>query len=578
MGMREEALKELARRELARREQARSGKPEIVEEMHPDVSFADRAIVKNFAQSPDKGAKYIKQQNPNLETRVYDGRVLVKDRNATKWNVLDPEGFDIEDISDIGYDVASGVAQAVALPTTGILGSAAAGAGAEALRQSLGAAAGIDQDLGEAAGDVALAGTLGGLIPAAGKAITPAAKKIAGLASQKAPAALSKIGRQSKEEIQTLQDNLGNLKMIEKEGVTPYVENIRGQAVEAVEDVTRKAGEDISNIISNTGAVNIAPAKEILRKRIDKLLKNYEANPTGTAADDLKAATDLYNEKFGLRDEVSGELFTEEIAPGVNLAIKETDDIVDASTAWTIKKDLQGASKSYNMQDDAFKSRHAKASSYQSQRTADSFLEAERKLNDQLDIASNGKIKEANKIYAEQKSLENDIKPIFKSVEKLERSLRTLGSDSNKVKAELLSYLDGNYGTNLIEASNKIRMANTFGKGSKNLEGLNVTSVTEQTPLSSLLGGIGGVIGWKTGTGQGAVAGAALGQALGKKLSSPKAIRKYVEGIVRTDKYAKVMDAKTKKWLQEELYKRITKGRALTEAVKASERITEDRG
>jgi hypothetical protein len=40
MGMREEALKELARRELARREQARSGKPEIVEEMHPDVSFA----------------------------------------------------------------------------------------------------------------------------------------------------------------------------------------------------------------------------------------------------------------------------------------------------------------------------------------------------------------------------------------------------------------------------------------------------------------------------------------------------------------------------------------------------------
>lgn len=580
MGMREEAMRELARRELARREQAKSSTPEVIEEMHPEVSWQDRAIVKNFSQSPEKSANYLKKHNPQLDTRVWDGRVLVKGKNETQWRPLDPdaEGFDglgefARDIGDVGYDVLSGVGQALALPAGGIVGSGIAGAGAEALRQGIGSAIGIDNELGQAAQDVALTGAIGAAVPAIGKAITPTVQKAAEKGLEYAPAVLSKIGGQSKQQVQTLADNLGDLKVMDKKGISGFVDNTRQQALEAVESATRKAGEDIGSIVDSVESVDISPVKQQIKARIEDLKKQFERTRNPATADDLGAAIDNFNSHFGKLDDAGGLSNVDEFG----MSLDEIPDIVSGRAAFDLKQNLKGVSKSFNESDAAFKSRFPKSSSTNTKMTAKSFGDAEMAINDVMEEASGGQIKQANKIYAQQQALQDELAPALKSKEKLANALRTLGTDSNRTKAELLDYLDKNYGTNLIQASNKLNMANTFGEGAKNIGGLDVTEITKQTPFSTLLGTIGGVAGWGAGSGFAAAGGVALGQAVGKKMSSPAAIRKYVETLVRTDKYAKVMDKKTKEWLKKELYKKINKGDALREAIKASQKISEER-
>lgn len=576
MGMREEALKEMARRELAKREQSRTGTPNIIEETHPEVSAADRAIVKNFSTNPEKSARYLEKNNPQLETRVWDGRVLVKSKGAKEWNALDPDtGFFssdfLADVGDVAYDVASGVGQALALPAGGIVGSGVAGAGAEALRQGIGSMAGIEDNI--SGGDIALSGTLGAAIPAIGKVAAPTVSKIAQKGLEKAPAVLSKIGGQSKQQVQTLADNLGDLKVMDKKGISGFVEGTRQQALEAVENATQKAGQDIGAIVDSVESVNISPVKAQVKARIEDLKEQFKRTRNPATADDLGAAIDNFNSHFGKLDEAGGLSNVDEFG----MSLTEIPDIVSGRAAFDLKQNLKGVSKSFNESDAAFKSRFPKSSSTNTKRTAKAFGDAEMAINDVMEEASGGQIKQANKIYAQQQSLQDDIAPALKSKDKLANALRTLGTDSNRTKAELLDYLDKNYGTNLIQASNKLNMANTFGKGAKNIGGLDVTEIAKQTPLSTLLGTVGGVAGWGAGSGFAAAGGLALGQALGKKLSSPAAIRKYVNTLIRTDKYSRVMDKKTKDWLKGELYKRLNKGDALREAIKASQKISEER-
>jgi hypothetical protein len=177
MGMRQQAMKEMARREMARRQSSVNDTPNIVEETHDDVSIADRAIIKNFGQDPEKSARYLKKNNPHLDTRVWDGRVLVKSKKDKDWNVLDPDtGFFSTDIlndaTDIAYDVGSGVVEgagaiaagmATMNPLAAMGTNAALGAGSETLRQGIGMGFGVNDEIN--GGDVALVGGLSGLLP-----------------------------------------------------------------------------------------------------------------------------------------------------------------------------------------------------------------------------------------------------------------------------------------------------------------------------------------------------------------------------------------------------------------------------
>lgn len=150
--------------------------PSVLQETHPEVTWGQRLAIKNLGTSQEQSMQYLRDKHPDMDVTQIGKQIAVKKKNEKDWRVLDPEGFDPADITDVLYDIPAGVVQggltAAAGLTTGGLGAvpmgAASGAGLEAFRQYLGHEAGVNQKFG--AGemtDIAVAGALGGLVPAA---------------------------------------------------------------------------------------------------------------------------------------------------------------------------------------------------------------------------------------------------------------------------------------------------------------------------------------------------------------------------------------------------------------------------
>lgn len=153
-----------------------------VEDVAADIPWQDRLAVKNLGGSLEDQISYLQKNNPNLDIRAYDGEIVAKTPGETKFKRLDPTfsaspAEAIQDITDIGYDVASGIltgAAGAAGAVPGALGgfgvggigtamaaSGAASAGLESLRQALGVAGGVRKDI--SGGEIATSGLLGGL-------------------------------------------------------------------------------------------------------------------------------------------------------------------------------------------------------------------------------------------------------------------------------------------------------------------------------------------------------------------------------------------------------------------------------
>lgn len=202
---------------------------EIIQEMPEDISFYDRFVAKNLAQNKEKQINYLQQKYPEREFALDKGQVITRPRGASgAFQVLDPEGFDIQDITDVLTDVGAGVAEAAATAAGAVGGAAlgggigalpgaaaaggAAGAGLEALRQYAGKMAGIPQDV--SGSDVAISGAFGAASPflfgsgAAAKKITEAgAKSVLKEATEQTARRLSELGA-GKQQIQDIAEKL----------------------------------------------------------------------------------------------------------------------------------------------------------------------------------------------------------------------------------------------------------------------------------------------------------------------------------------------------------------------------------
>lgn len=327
--MYEDLLLEKAKREKARRSQAMTGTPDIVEEMHEDISAADRAIVKNLSQSPEKSAAYLKRNNPQLDTRVWDGRVLVKSKGQKQWKTLDPDtGFFssdfLYDVGDVAYDVASGVGEGAALVgaglTTGGLGGvaagAAAGAGSEALRQKLGQFAGIDQDVDM--GDVATVGALSGAIPLAGKGLKAgygaakttakgATKYLAGVSEDM----LQRMGKEGAEDA---------LQKVEQEGVgnlmEDWAQSIKGRANSIIDTYENS----VSKLKKRYNIDDDQQLKTVLEEELravstraqDKALDGKSIKALNKQSDELSSAIKNIDETAEVRKAMAQGAITEE--------------------------------------------------------------------------------------------------------------------------------------------------------------------------------------------------------------------------------------------------------------------------
>jgi hypothetical protein len=195
-----------AQRELGQQE------PDQFSNQPADVELLDRMKIKNFSNSPEVGAEYLKQKG--FETQVVDGNIYAKKPGEKEFKALDPQGQGLgeaamefmtnpnwlkkpapegvtpigalketgKDLLDIPYDVGAGVAQG-ALTAAGGIGGAmatapaggvgaipgamaaggASGAGLEALRQQLGKWSGLPQEI--SGKDVAISGAIGTASP-----------------------------------------------------------------------------------------------------------------------------------------------------------------------------------------------------------------------------------------------------------------------------------------------------------------------------------------------------------------------------------------------------------------------------
>jgi hypothetical protein len=160
--------------------------PEILNE-YADIPLLQRGAVKNLGVSIGDQVDYLKNKNPGLDIKEYDGEIIAKRPEEKAYKRLDPGGLAnldpremFRDVLDVGTDVASGVLSTVAgtaaaIPTAAATGGAGAipaamaasgatSAGLEAIRQGLGKWVGTTKGINT--GDIATSGVLGALGPA----------------------------------------------------------------------------------------------------------------------------------------------------------------------------------------------------------------------------------------------------------------------------------------------------------------------------------------------------------------------------------------------------------------------------
>lgn len=156
---------------------AKASGPAVEQETHPDVSWASRAAIKNFGGSDEDAIMYLKENYPGLQVEKINGQIAMKRPEEKAFKVLDPEGFDLADITDIGADVASGVGTSIASAGAGLAAApsvvgalpaaAAAGAGTagalETLRQAIGKKIGVRQEYDPT--QIAVTSAFGGATP-----------------------------------------------------------------------------------------------------------------------------------------------------------------------------------------------------------------------------------------------------------------------------------------------------------------------------------------------------------------------------------------------------------------------------
>ena len=162
---------------------------------HPSAPLQEAAIgawerhqVMNYAPNPESAVRWLKKEHPDWEVVQYGaGYKIAVQKPGEPWKVVDPQGFDVWDLSDIASDVGVGAVSAAgavggailgtgAAPGVGTfgggaLGSAAGAAVGEAGRQGLGAIMGFEAPLSERAAEVGMAAATGLVAEGAGRVI-----------------------------------------------------------------------------------------------------------------------------------------------------------------------------------------------------------------------------------------------------------------------------------------------------------------------------------------------------------------------------------------------------------------------
>lgn len=321
---------------------------QYLEESPDALSWGDRAIAKNFANSPEAQAAYIRQQYPNQQVTLKDGNIYMRGNNQEPWKAMDPDtGFFSKDIindaGDILYDTGAGMVQSAAtaasalaggaatLPSGGwgaipaaMAGSSASGAAIEAGRQQIGKWAGIPQEID--GGQVGMSGLIGAAAP-----LVFGAGNIT-----KAPALLnatkSKLAEYGDDGLRMLQSQQRGLPGRFMDWAGKNMSMVPKNAIEWYSKYGQKGLDDINNNhfglyseISNAAQQVDGVGNKLVHEAGQKIDDVYRGS---NATANIKGAMSAYDDEIAKLQakQASGQLVEGEVNQ-LNSLIKQRDDL-----------------------------------------------------------------------------------------------------------------------------------------------------------------------------------------------------------------------------------------------------------
>ena len=145
------------------------------QEAHPK-SGKLRFLIKNLAGS-QRAALELLHQEGFAAVPLENGQISLRKKGEREWKVLDPQGLDLADVTDILGDVATGVGAGAGFALGGPAGSGLGAAGVSGLKSAIASMTGLTPTLEEGLTDAAFEGVAGAVLPMAGTAISQGPKQ-----------------------------------------------------------------------------------------------------------------------------------------------------------------------------------------------------------------------------------------------------------------------------------------------------------------------------------------------------------------------------------------------------------------
>jgi len=560
----------------------------VQETQHPTISNLERFLVKNLANSPEAAVKYLQKKHPDLTVELRGNDVVARGKNKKEpYQVLDPQtgfwdattGEKLKDIGDAGYDIASSIGSGAATslgssigaalgggflsPVTALLGaSAASGASSaalEALRQKLGKAFGIPQEVNM--NDVIHAGKVGAVVPAAAKGLGMLIK----LGANKGfPALASWTSGVPSDVIKTTMKRLPEMAAAEAKGVLKYGSEGYKKLSDSIFGLLSRRGKELASAVEKTGKnVDISEAKKPIQNLIAELEPYASEINNPLLRSELRGLERAQSKIFSapktdVTDIVAGKTPEEQLRllniPAKAETVKspildeygknyttakfytdEVPDVVTPKSAWKLQKQISDLARQYNLP--TFKQLvSTRGGGEQAGKRLTSALdEADKAIGTSLDKASEGVVGKQKLSYKEIADLRKNLDRYFGDETKTYKTLTTLETKSGLRPKALLKEVKDKTGIDLFPRAEILRaqayMGDTRPGG---LPWHPISSGgTTSTSRSLGAGGLGlaagnAIEGAVTGSPSGIV-GRLLGVPVALAAGSPAAIKNYIK-------------------------------------------------
>jgi len=527
-----------------------------IQEMHPDISAADRAIVKNFGVNKDSQMRFLKKHYPDLEIdTTADGQIRAKRKNEKNYRVLDPDtGFFsspkefLRDTGDVLYDIGAGIAEgaltAAGAVAGGLPGGIAFGTGAgfatEAARQGIGSAMGIEdnfsgQDLAVSTiGAGAGAGLLGpgakGVKGGIGRAFDWAkGTKVGQKALDKGLGVLGFTSGAPKEALQAVAkhgDKVDELVTGQKP-VRDFLNETGKEINEAFYPELKRRYGDLKKAVKaagKSGDVDLSDIKAAFREHIEEAKTDRF---TTELADDLTDKYRYFFEDKSAPVEEAVEGFVEKESVPLTQAMDLIDELKEMGGIQRLKStDMTG-------------SRPIDTVSSKLQGNVEAVgRDLRKRLQESIDgqITGSEAIDVAKKRYGELRNIQREINNLSRSPRSFMTNLRNADQTTNVVNKELFDFADKQLGTNIKDRSNIMTAFEVYGPGTDSTfgrGGLNMSALRRgAVPTAAGFAGYG----IASASGMPGYIGAGIGVGVGAALGGKTATKNYIKGAIRANK------------------------------------------